>query len=101
MPRRASPRRLPLSPGPGNGRLVPVPLSAAGSPNSFTRCFLSTMKNCDLSCSVLIDSEGTDLPKQKTVPERSMPPEKGEAGETCSRRQSLRAGSWLHVSPVH
>lgn len=40
-------------------------------PNSFTHCFLLKMKNCDLSCSVLIDSEGMDLPKQKTIPRTS------------------------------
>ena len=33
--------------------------------NTFTHCFLLTMKNHDLFGCVLIDSEGMDLPKQK------------------------------------
>lgn len=46
-------------------RSVPLPLFPARSPNAPTHCFLLTMKNRDLFGSVLIDSRGMDLPKQK------------------------------------
>lgn len=37
------------------------------SPDSFVPGFLLTMKNCDLSACVLIDSRGKNLPKQKII----------------------------------
>lgn len=43
---------------------IPVPGFPSCSPDSFTHCFLLTMKNRDLSGSVLIDSRRMDLPKQ-------------------------------------
>lgn len=46
-------------------RSVPLPLFPARSRNAPTLCFLLTMKNRDLFGSVLIDSRGMDLPKQK------------------------------------
>ena len=44
---------------------LPAPLFPAYSPHAPTHCFLLTMKNRDLFGSVLIDSKGMDLPKQK------------------------------------
>lgn len=51
---------------------IPAPGFPSCSPDSFTHCFLLTMKNRDLSGSVLIDSRRMDLPKQKIRLTRSM-----------------------------